>query len=70
MKGGKPADVAGRKCLCNALIANVGMPQNFADGTSELPLITLGDDYMNIGRFCDAEHPDFTAADVVRILLG
>ena len=70
MKGGKPADVAGRKCLCNALIANVGMPQKFADGTSELPLITLGDDYMNIGRFCDAEHPDFTAADVVRILLG
>jgi nitronate monooxygenase len=70
MKGGKPADVAGRKCLCNALIANVGMPQQFGNGTTELPLITLGDDLANVGRFCDAEHPDFTAADVVRILLG
>ena len=70
MKGGKPADVAGRKCLCNALTANIGMSQSFADGTTELALITLGDDYTNIGRFCDTTHLDFSAADVVRILLG
>ncbi|MCX7008572.1 MAG: nitronate monooxygenase, partial [Kiritimatiellaeota bacterium] len=69
-KGGKPEDAIGRKCLCNALIANVGMPQQFIQGAVELPLITLGDDYANIGRFCDADHLDFTAADVVRTLLG
>ena len=69
-KGGKPADAVGRKCLCNALIANVGMPQDFVQGGTELPLVTLGDDYANVGRFCDAEHPDFTAADVIRKLLG
>ena len=68
-KGGKPDDAVGRKCLCNALIANVGMPQQFVQGGTELPLITLGDDYANIGRFCDADHMDFTAEHVIRTLL-
>jgi len=69
-KGGKVEDTDGRKCLCNALIANVGMPQHFANGSTERPLITLGDDFAGIGRFCSLEKPDYTAADVIRILLG
>ncbi len=69
-KGGKPADVVGRKCLCNALTANVGMAQQCAEGDAELPLITLGDDYTNIGRFCTVDQPDFSAEDVIRTLLG
>ena len=69
-KGGKAADTTGRKCLCNALIANVGMPQQLANGSTEKPLITLGDDFAGIGRFCTPDHLDFTAADVIRILLG
>jgi nitronate monooxygenase len=69
-KGGKPADAVGRKCLCNALIANVGMPQHFVQGGNELPLVTLGDDYANVGRFSNADHIDFTAADVIHKLLG
>mgnify|MGYP000862614569 CR=1 FL=1 len=69
-KGGCPDDTAGRKCLCNALVANIGMGQRLSDGTFELPLVTLGDDLANIGQFCTPEHPDFTAADVLRVLLG
>ena len=69
-KGGNPDDTAGRKCLCNALVANIGLPQIMADGSIEKPLITLGDDYENIGRFCAAERLDYSAADVIRILLG
>ena len=46
------------------------MPQQLADGSTERPLITLGDDFAGIGRFCTPEQPDFTAADVIRILLG
>jgi len=69
-KGGKVGDTAGRKCLCNALVANIGMPQRLPDGTEELPLVTLGDDLANIGQFCSAERPDYTAADVVRVVLG
>jgi nitronate monooxygenase len=69
-KGGKESSLEGRKCLCNALIANIGMPQRLADGSDELPLITLGDDYAGIGRFCTLDQPNFTAADVIRTLLN
>ena len=68
-KGGDAGDLAGRKCLCNGLVANVGMAQHRPDGSLEPPLVTLGDDYANIGRFC-ANGPEFTAADVIRHLLA
>ena len=68
-KGGDPADTVGRQCLCNALIANVGMPQIREDGRTELPLVTLGDDVVGIPRFCDGDNPDFSAADVMKVLL-
>lgn len=69
-KGGLPELAQGRKCLCNALVANIGMPQHLADGSVELALVTLGDDYVNIGRFCHDGRIDFTAADVIRDLLA
>lgn len=69
-KGGGMAETDGRQCLCNALISNVGMPQRGHDGSVEKPLLTLGDSVVDIGRFCTLENPDFTAADVVRVLLG
>ena len=69
-KGGKMEDAVGRKCLCNGLVANVGMPQPLADGTTEPCLITLGDDFSEVGRFCPAGSVDYTAADVVRALLA
>ena len=69
-KGGDPADLVGRKCLCNALVANIGMPQQLPDGSHELPLVTLGDDVAGLARFCPAGQTEFTAADVVRTLLG
>jgi len=68
-KGGAEADTVGRKCLCNALVANIGMPQRLPDGGQERCLITLGDDFSQIGRFCTADRPDFRAEDVIRILL-
>ncbi|QHI70970.1 nitronate monooxygenase [Tichowtungia aerotolerans] len=68
-KGGKEADTVGRKCLCNALIANVGMPQQLPDGTDELCLITMGTDLAGIDRFCTDDNIDFSAGDVVRTLL-
>lgn len=69
-KGGALADTVGRVCLCNALIANVGMPQRLRDGTTEPCMITLGDDFSGIGRFCRNGNPDFTAADVIKTILG
>lgn len=68
-KGGRLEDTVGRKCLCNALIANVGMPQRLPDGTDEPCLITMGDDLAGVGRFCGSGQMDFSAADVVHVLL-
>lgn len=69
-KGGSAADAVSRKCLCNALLASIGLAQALPDGGSERCLITLGDDLSHIGLFCTAEHPDFSATDVIRVLLG
>lgn len=70
-KGGNVDDTCGRKCLCNALLANVGLGQRRADGRRELPLVTCGDDLANVLRFLPT--PDaagYTAADVVDFLLS
>ena len=69
-KGGNEEDTVGRKCLCNALISNCGMPQVLADGSREKCLITMGDDLAGIGRFCSKEKSNFSAADVVDALLS
>jgi nitronate monooxygenase len=69
-KGGDPAESPGRKCLCNALVANIGMPQIMPGGKREPCLVTLGEDLDCIHRFCTPAQPDYGADDVVRILLG
>lgn len=69
-KGGQEADTEGRKCLCNALLANIGHPQVRQDGAVEKPLITSGDDLVHIARFLPAGRFSYTARDVVRQLLG
>ena len=69
-KGGNAEEIVGRKCICNGLFGDIGMGQVLPDGTREPGIVTLGDDYANIGQFCSADHVDYTAADVVRHLLG
>ena len=69
-KGGSESETVGRKCLCNALAANIGMGQRLSTGGYEKPLITMGDDMLDIGRFCSKENLDYSAADVIRIILG
>jgi nitronate monooxygenase len=69
-KGGREADVIGRKCLCNALLANVGLGQIRGGGTEELPLITCGDDAAQIARFMPSPMTElYSAGDVIRHLL-
>jgi len=68
-KGGQADDTVGRRCLCNALLANVGHPQVRAEGRVELPLLTSGDDLSSIGGFL-AGRVRYTADDVLDYLLG
>ena len=43
-KGGADSVTVGKKCLCNALMANIGMAQVRATGYQEAALVTLGSD--------------------------
>ena len=54
-KGGTAESAAGAKCLCNALLADVGLGQQRRDGYSEHPLVTLGADLAGARRL-DSEH--------------
>jgi nitronate monooxygenase len=67
-KGGEQADTVDRKCLCNALFADVGMPQLRSPEEVELPLVTSGDDLARIGTFLGGRTV-FTASDVIDYLL-
>lgn len=68
-KGGDVAETEGRKCLCNALMANIGMPQNRQDGSTEKPLITSGDDLVNLAEYLPPGATDYSAAEVLALLL-
>lgn len=68
-KGGRAEDAAGRKCLCNALMANIGHQQVRCGRHVEPPLVTAGDDLTEIARFLPAGAVSYGAADVLEALL-
>jgi nitronate monooxygenase len=68
-KQGKQQDTVGRKCICNGLMATVGLAQ-FANGANEFPLVTCGNDVANIHTFLS--HPElqsYSASEVIQHLL-
>ena len=69
-KGGDPANTRGRKCLCNALLSNIGLGQTRKHGYVEPPLITAGDDLVEIARFLRPGRTTYTAREVVETLLA
>ena len=64
-KGGDPGDTVGRKCLCNALLANVGLGQVQHGGATEKMLLTSGDMVSDVARFLPPGEASYTAEDVV-----
>lgn len=68
-KGGELADTVGRKCLCNALMANIGLGQTRRDGSTEAPLVTSGDDVAEVAAFLPAGAGSYRAKDVITRLL-
>jgi NAD(P)H-dependent flavin oxidoreductase YrpB (nitropropane dioxygenase family) len=68
-KGGAAQQTLGRKCICNALPATVGLPQVRAQGIDELPLVTTGDDFSLLSQFLPPGRDLYSAADVLRRLL-
>ncbi|MEM9379783.1 MAG: nitronate monooxygenase [Planctomycetota bacterium] len=69
-KGGAVEDTVGRKCLCNALMSNVGLGQVARGGRTENVLVTSGDDVATVARFLAPGATSYTAKCVVDRLLG
>lgn len=69
-KGGSADDCADRRCICNGLMASAGHAQATGHGDEvELPLITAGDELHALGRFLTGK-ADYTAGDVLDVLLS
>ena len=68
-KGGKVENTAGRKCLCNALMANIGHPQTRNRKYVESGMVTSGNDLTGIARFLPPGASTYAAADVVADLI-
>lgn len=64
--GGLEADTVNRRCLCNGLTANIGQAQRRATG-NELPLLTSGDDLLQLPAFLGGRRA-YSVADVVAYL--
>lgn len=67
-KGGRVEDTAGRKCICNALVANIGLGQ-LRGRAPEPGIVTSGDDLGGLTRFMPANSTHYAAVDVITKLL-
>jgi NAD(P)H-dependent flavin oxidoreductase YrpB (nitropropane dioxygenase family) len=69
-KGGLPADTKGRLCLCNGLVATIGLAQMRLKSEANQPLVTAGNEVAHIAAFLPPGQDSYTAADVVHKLQG
>jgi nitronate monooxygenase len=69
-RGGKPEDTEHRKCVCNGLMANIGLGQTRRDGYVEPGIVTSGNDLVELGTFLAAGGADYRASDVISALLA
>lgn len=67
-KGGKIEDTQHRRCVCNGLLANLGLPQLQSNQAVEPTILTCGDDLVRLGRFLHDGSTTYTAADVIEEL--
>ncbi len=69
-KGGTEEDTVGRKCLCNGLMANIGMGQTRKDGYVEARLVTLGQDLAGALELVKEHVSGWSARDAVQWLVS
>ncbi len=69
-KGGDIARTVGSSCLCNSLGASIGLAQRRKDGSTEPPLITLGDDLDSIRGMLPEVGTSYSAKQVIEELLA
>ncbi len=69
-KGGTPEETKGRECVCNGLMATIGLAQVNSENVPDLPLVTAGNEVAGIAKFLPPGRDTYTAAEVVQTLLG
>ena len=69
-KGGAEENTVGRKCLCNALMSNIGLGQVQKDGMHERPLVTSGDDLGVVKTLMERHGRAYSAQQVIDYLLS
>ena len=67
-KGGDLADTVGRKCICNGLTSTIGLGQR-RHGVPEPPIMTAGNDLVELGRLLGGDRYTYRAEDVIAYLL-
>ncbi|MDD5262210.1 MAG: nitronate monooxygenase [Methylacidiphilales bacterium] len=69
-KGGVADETRNRKCICNGLLASIGLGQARGPGNVELPVVTAGDDAALLSQFLPDGQESYSAAEVVNRLLA
>lgn len=70
LKGGDATTAARQPCICNGVLAGLGLAQ-LQDGRElERALVPVGEDVRELRRFLKPGGVEFTAADVVKDLTG
>ena len=69
-KGGVAKETEGRQCVCNGLVATIGLAQVRDVSNPDRPLVTAGNDVAQIANFAAPGRDSYSAADVVQRLLS
>jgi nitronate monooxygenase len=67
-KGGEASDTEGKMCLCNGLLATIGLGQVRRDGR-EVPILTAGEDFSAVRAMVSTLGREYSAKDVIDHLL-
>jgi len=67
--GGKAEELRGRKCVCNGLMANIGLGQRQRNGEPEAPLLTCGTETAVVAELLARHGARYSAEDVLAQLL-
>lgn len=68
-KGGELSATVGRQCLCNGLMATVGLGQ-LRDYGPEAPAVTAGDDFSFLDRVLKDGARSYSAVDIIDYLMN
>lgn len=66
-KGGEPSDCDGKRCLCNGLLATIGLGQISTQGAVQ-PLVTMGEDWGFLDHLLEPEQKSYSAAELLAYL--